>query len=55
MLILCLCPLDLKCMHLDRCLQKEQSIASICDQFETLEKQAEALKIKNGLSFEMKK
>jgi hypothetical protein len=41
-------------MHLDRCLQKEQSIASICE-FETLEKQEEALKSKNGLSFERKK
>jgi hypothetical protein len=36
-------------------LQKEQSIASVCDQFETLGKQEEALKRKNGLSFERKK
>jgi hypothetical protein len=36
-------------------LQKEHSIASICDQFETLEKQEEALKSKNGLSLERKK
>jgi hypothetical protein len=41
-------------MHLERCLQKEQSIDSVCDQFETLEKQEEALKSKNGLIFETK-